>query len=121
MSSPVPDLPLSLSTAAWLPRLLLLMTTQVISVNSNNDDDNKISNPPHLQGQRLLTSHSTTDPQIRDFLVEKQAEWAVDSRATTVTNKMRFIYAVADLPRGPIDFHGNELNSERVVNGEIAI
>uniref|UniRef100_A0A0D2YJK8 CCHC-type domain-containing protein n=1 Tax=Fusarium oxysporum (strain Fo5176) TaxID=660025 RepID=A0A0D2YJK8_FUSOF len=64
----------------------------------------------------------TTDPDIRDFLVEKQAEWAADSRTTTVeTNKKWFTYAVAVFPRGLNDFHGNTLDSGSVVNDEIEI
>ncbi|KNB16633.1 hypothetical protein FOXG_15028 [Fusarium oxysporum f. sp. lycopersici 4287] len=64
----------------------------------------------------------TTDPEIRDFLVEKQAEWAADSRTTTVeTNKKWFTYAVADFPRGLTDFHGNKLDSGSVVKDEIEI
>ncbi|EXL66718.1 hypothetical protein FOPG_17123 [Fusarium oxysporum f. sp. conglutinans race 2 54008] len=63
-----------------------------------------------------------TDPEIRDFLVEKQAEWAADSRTTTVeTNKKWFTYAVAGFPRGRTDFHGNKLDSGSVVNDEIEI
>ncbi|KNB19383.1 hypothetical protein FOXG_22578 [Fusarium oxysporum f. sp. lycopersici 4287] len=62
----------------------------------------------------------TTDPEIRDFSVEKQAEWEADSRATRVeTNKKWFTFAVADFPRGLTDFHGNELDSGSVANDEI--
>jgi hypothetical protein len=64
----------------------------------------------------------TTDPEIRDFLVEKQAEWAADSRTTTAkTNKKWFAYVVADFPRGLTDFNGNKLDSGSVVNDEIEI
>ncbi|EXK76327.1 hypothetical protein FOQG_18928 [Fusarium oxysporum f. sp. raphani 54005] len=70
---------------------------------------------------QLRVAIQTTDPEIRDFLVEKQEEWAADSRTTTVETKKWFTYAVADFPRGLADFHGNKLDSGSVVNDEIEI
>jgi hypothetical protein len=64
----------------------------------------------------------TADPETRDFLVEKQSEWAADLGATTVeTNKEWFTYVVSDFPRRLTDFHGNEVDSDSIVSDEIEI
>lgn len=64
----------------------------------------------------------TADPETRDYLVEKQAEWAADLGATTIeTNKTWFTYVISDLPRRLTDFHGNEVDVDSIVNDEIEI
>ncbi|KAF5721341.1 reverse transcriptase domain-containing protein, partial [Fusarium mundagurra] len=62
------------------------------------------------------------DLATRDFLVEKQAEWAAELGATAVeTNKEWFTYVVSDVPTRLTDFYGNEVNSDSVVSDEIEI
>ncbi|RKK65356.1 hypothetical protein BFJ69_g16359 [Fusarium oxysporum] len=62
------------------------------------------------------------DSAIRDFLVEKQADWAAELGATTVEmNKEWFTYVVSDFPTRLTDFHGNEVDSDSVVSDEIEI
>ncbi|KAF4460560.1 reverse transcriptase [Fusarium albosuccineum] len=62
----------------------------------------------------------TADPETRDFLVEKQAEWAAELGATTVeTNKEWFTYVVSDFPTKLTDFRGKEVDSDSIVNDEI--
>ncbi|TVY74156.1 hypothetical protein Focb16_v005833 [Fusarium oxysporum f. sp. cubense] len=62
----------------------------------------------------------TADSETRDFLVEKQAEWAAELRATAVeTNKEWYTYVVSDFPRRLTDFRGNEVDSDSVVSDEI--
>ncbi|KAH7471445.1 hypothetical protein FOMA001_g13039 [Fusarium oxysporum f. sp. matthiolae] len=64
----------------------------------------------------------TADSETRDFLVEKQAEWAAELGATTVeTNKEWFTYVVSDFPTRLTDFHGNEVDSDSIVSDEIEI
>ncbi|KAJ3455198.1 hypothetical protein MRS44_013798 [Fusarium solani] len=64
----------------------------------------------------------TADPETRDFLVEKQAEWAAELGATTVeTNKEWFTYVVSDFPTKLTDFRGNEVDSDSIVSDEIEI
>ncbi|KAF6527530.1 hypothetical protein HZS61_007832 [Fusarium oxysporum f. sp. conglutinans] len=64
----------------------------------------------------------TADSETRDFLVEKQAEWAAELGATTVeTNKEWFTYVVSDFPTRLTDFYGNEVDSDSVVSDEIEI
>ncbi|KAF9785575.1 hypothetical protein IL306_005849, partial [Fusarium sp. DS 682] len=64
-------------------------------------------------GWAVLAADSAT----RDFLVEKQADWAAELGATTVeTNKEWFTYVVSDFPTRLTDFHGNEVNSDSVVS-----
>ncbi|KAJ3455760.1 hypothetical protein MRS44_017242 [Fusarium solani] len=64
----------------------------------------------------------TADPETRDFLVQKQAEWAAELGATIVeTNKEWFTYVVSDIPRRLTDFHGNEVDSDSIVSDEIEI
>jgi hypothetical protein len=62
----------------------------------------------------------TADSETRDFLVEKQAEWAAELGATTVeTNKEWFTYVVSDFPIRLTDFHGKEVDSDSIVRDEI--
>ncbi|SCO77345.1 uncharacterized protein FRV6_01557 [Fusarium oxysporum] len=62
----------------------------------------------------------TADSETRDFLVEKQAEWAAELRATAVEmNKKWHTYVVSDFPRRLTDFRGNEVDSDSVVSDEI--
>ncbi|KNB15715.1 hypothetical protein FOXG_14138 [Fusarium oxysporum f. sp. lycopersici 4287] len=62
----------------------------------------------------------TADSETRDFLVEKQAEWAAELGATTVeTNKEWFTYVVSDFPIRLTDFHGKEVDSDSIVSDEI--
>ncbi|KAG7403959.1 hypothetical protein Forpi1262_v018619 [Fusarium oxysporum f. sp. raphani] len=62
------------------------------------------------------------DPETRDYLVEKQAEWAAELGATAVeTNKEWHTYVVSDFPRRLTDFRGNEVDSDSVVSDEIEI
>jgi hypothetical protein len=64
----------------------------------------------------------TADSETRDFLVEKQAEWAAELGATTVeTNKEWFTYVVLDFPTRLTDFHGKEVDSDSIVSDEIEI
>ncbi|KAF4334267.1 reverse transcriptase, partial [Fusarium beomiforme] len=64
----------------------------------------------------------TADSETRDFLVEKQAEWAAELGATTVeTNKEWFTYVVSDFPTRLTDFHGKEVESDNIVSDEIEI
>ncbi|RKK61790.1 hypothetical protein BFJ69_g17088 [Fusarium oxysporum] len=64
----------------------------------------------------------TADSETRDFLVEKQAEWAAELGATTVeTNKEWFTYVVSDFPTRLTDFHGNEVDSDSIDSDEIEI
>ncbi|KAM5526897.1 hypothetical protein FOXYSP1_20730 [Fusarium oxysporum f. sp. phaseoli] len=64
----------------------------------------------------------TADPETRDFLVEKQAEWAAELGATTVeTNKEWFTYVVSDFPTRLTDFHGKDVDSDSTVRDEIEI
>ncbi|TVY75336.1 putative RNA-directed DNA polymerase from transposon X-element [Fusarium oxysporum f. sp. cubense] len=64
----------------------------------------------------------TADSETRDFLVEKQAEWAAELGATTVeTNKEWFTYVVSDFPTRLTDFHGKEVDSDSIVSDEIEI
>ncbi|KAI8411063.1 hypothetical protein FOFC_07657 [Fusarium oxysporum] len=61
----------------------------------------------------------TADSETRDFLVEKQAEWAAELGATTVeTNKEWFTYVVSDFPTRLTDFHGKEVDSDSIVRDE---
>jgi hypothetical protein len=63
-----------------------------------------------------------SDSETRDFLVEKQAEWAAELGATTVeTNKEWFTYVVSDFPTRLTDFHGNKVDSDSIVSNEIEI
>jgi hypothetical protein len=60
------------------------------------------------------------DSAIRDFLVEKQAEWAAELKPIAVeTNKEWFTYVVSDFPKRLTDFHGNEVDSDSIVSDEI--
>ncbi|PCD22043.1 hypothetical protein AU210_016026 [Fusarium oxysporum f. sp. radicis-cucumerinum] len=69
-------------------------------------------------GWAVLAADSAT----RDFLVEKQAEWAAELGATAVeTNKEWFTYVVSDVPTRLSDFYGNEVDSDSVVSDEIEI
>ncbi|KAG7429284.1 hypothetical protein Forpi1262_v009593 [Fusarium oxysporum f. sp. raphani] len=69
-------------------------------------------------GWAVLAADSAT----RDFLVEKQAEWAAELGATAVeTNKEWFTYVVSDVPTRLTDFYGNEVDSDSVVSDEIEI
>jgi hypothetical protein len=69
-------------------------------------------------GWAVLAADSAT----RDFLVEKQAEWAAELGATAVeTNKEWFTYVVSDVPARLTDFYGNEVDSDSVVSDEIEI
>ncbi|KAF6515167.1 hypothetical protein HZS61_005073 [Fusarium oxysporum f. sp. conglutinans] len=69
-------------------------------------------------GWAVLAADSAT----RDFLVEKQAEWAPGLGATAVeTNKEWFTYVISDVPTRLTDFYGNEVNSDSVVSDEIEI
>ncbi|RKK38987.1 hypothetical protein BFJ69_g18575, partial [Fusarium oxysporum] len=62
------------------------------------------------------------DSETRDFLVEKQAEWAAELGATAVeTNKEWFTYVVSDFPTRLTDFHGKEVDSNSIVSDEIEI
>ncbi|KAJ0133774.1 Checkpoint serine/threonine-protein kinase bub1 [Fusarium oxysporum f. sp. albedinis] len=64
----------------------------------------------------------TADSETRDFLVEKQAEWAAELGATTVeTNKEWFTYVVSDFPTRLTDFYGKEVDSDSIVSDEIEI
>ncbi|EXM14098.1 hypothetical protein FOTG_17482 [Fusarium oxysporum f. sp. vasinfectum 25433] len=64
----------------------------------------------------------TADPETRDHLVEKQAEWAAELKATTVeTNKEWFTYVISDFPRKLIDFYGNEVDNDSIISDEIEI
>ncbi|TXB98066.1 hypothetical protein FocTR4_00017206 [Fusarium oxysporum f. sp. cubense] len=64
----------------------------------------------------------TADSETRDFLVEKQAEWAAELGATAVeTNKEWHTYVVSDFPRRLTDFRGNKVDSDSVVSDEIEI
>ncbi|KAI8648548.1 hypothetical protein NCS55_01493600 [Fusarium keratoplasticum] len=73
---------------------------------------------PVRSGWAILTA----DPKTRDYLVEKQAEWAADLGATTIeTSKTWFTYVISDLPRRLTDFHGNEVDVDSIVNDEIEI
>ncbi|KAG6999892.1 hypothetical protein FocnCong_v013410 [Fusarium oxysporum f. sp. conglutinans] len=64
----------------------------------------------------------TADSETRDFLVEKQAEWAAELGATAVeTNKEWFTYVVSDFPTRLTDFHGKEVDSDSIVRDEIEI
>ncbi|SCO87583.1 uncharacterized protein FRV6_11710 [Fusarium oxysporum] len=64
----------------------------------------------------------TADSETREFLVEKQAEWAAELGATAVeTNKEWHTYVVSDFPRRLTDFRGNEVDSNSVVSDEIEI
>ncbi|EXL63854.1 hypothetical protein FOPG_19874, partial [Fusarium oxysporum f. sp. conglutinans race 2 54008] len=64
----------------------------------------------------------TADSETRDFLVEKQAEWAAELRATAVeTNKEWHTYVVSDFPRRLTDFRGNEVDSDSVASDEIEL
>ncbi|EXL65068.1 hypothetical protein FOPG_18692 [Fusarium oxysporum f. sp. conglutinans race 2 54008] len=64
----------------------------------------------------------TADPETRDHLVEKQAEWAAELGATTVeTNKEWFTYVISDFPRRLTDFYGNEVDSGSIISDEIEI
>ncbi|CVL09339.1 uncharacterized protein FMAN_14308 [Fusarium mangiferae] len=69
-------------------------------------------------GWAVLAADSAT----RDFLVEKQAEWAAALKPIAVeTNKEWFTYVVSDFPKRLTDFHGNEVDSDSVVSDEIEI
>ncbi|KAM5528721.1 hypothetical protein FOXYSP1_19202 [Fusarium oxysporum f. sp. phaseoli] len=69
-------------------------------------------------GWAVLAADSAT----RDFLVDKQAEWAAELGATAVeTNKEWFTYVVSDVPTRLSDFYGNEVDSDSVVSDEIEI
>ncbi|TXC09755.1 hypothetical protein FocTR4_00004480 [Fusarium oxysporum f. sp. cubense] len=62
------------------------------------------------------------DLATRDFLVEKQAEWAAELKPIAVeTNKEWFTYVVSDFPKRLTDFHGNEVDSDSIVSDEIEI
>ncbi|KAL9561821.1 hypothetical protein ACKAV7_014083 [Fusarium commune] len=64
----------------------------------------------------------TADSETRDFLVEKQAEWAAKLGATAVeTNKEWHTYVVSDFPRRLTDFRGNKVDSNSVISDEIEI
>ncbi|RKK80609.1 hypothetical protein BFJ68_g17704, partial [Fusarium oxysporum] len=64
----------------------------------------------------------TADSDTRDFLVEKQAEWAAELGATAVeTNKEWFTYVVSDFPTRLTDFYGKEVDSDSIVSDEIEI
>jgi hypothetical protein len=64
----------------------------------------------------------TADSETRDLLVEKQAEWTAELRATAVeTNKEWHTYVVSDFPRRLTDFRGNEVDSDSVVSDKIEI
>ncbi|KAF5700296.1 hypothetical protein FMUND_14390 [Fusarium mundagurra] len=57
----------------------------------------------------------TADSETRDFLVEKQADWAAELGATIVeTNKEWFTYVVSDFPTRLTDFHGKEVDSDSI-------
>ncbi|PCD25803.1 hypothetical protein AU210_012239 [Fusarium oxysporum f. sp. radicis-cucumerinum] len=69
-------------------------------------------------GWAVLAADSAT----RDFLVEKQAEWAAELKPIAVeTNKEWFTYVVSDVPTRLSDFYGNEVDSDSVVSDEIEI
>ncbi|RKK47600.1 hypothetical protein BFJ69_g18169 [Fusarium oxysporum] len=69
-------------------------------------------------GWAVLAADSAT----RDFLVEKQAEWAAELKPIAVeTNKEWFTYVVSDFPKRLTDFHGNEVDSDSIVSDEIEI
>ncbi|KAF6515539.1 hypothetical protein HZS61_004280 [Fusarium oxysporum f. sp. conglutinans] len=69
-------------------------------------------------GWAVLAADSAT----RDFLVEKQAEWAAALKPIAVeTNKEWFTYVVSDFPKRLTDFHGNEVDSDSIVSDEIEI
>ncbi|RKK10082.1 hypothetical protein BFJ65_g15382 [Fusarium oxysporum f. sp. cepae] len=73
---------------------------------------------PVRSGWAVLAADSVT----RDFLVDKQAEWAAELGATAVeTNKEWFTYVVSDVPARLTDFYGNEVDSDSVVSDEIEI
>ncbi|KAJ3453540.1 hypothetical protein MRS44_017787 [Fusarium solani] len=64
----------------------------------------------------------TADPETRDYLVEKQSEWAADLGATAIeTNKTWFTYVISDFPRRLTDFHGKEVDVDSIVSEEIEI
>lgn len=64
----------------------------------------------------------TADPETRDFLVEKQADWAAKLGATAVeTNKEWFTHVVLCFPIKLIDFRGNKVGSDSIVSDEIEI
>ncbi|KAF9770208.1 hypothetical protein IL306_012273 [Fusarium sp. DS 682] len=64
----------------------------------------------------------TADPETRDFLVDKQAEWAAALGATTVeTNKEWHTYIVSDFPTRLTDHHGREVDIDSIVSHEIEI
>ncbi|KAJ0127567.1 hypothetical protein HZ326_29331 [Fusarium oxysporum f. sp. albedinis] len=64
----------------------------------------------------------TVDPETRDYLVEKQAEWAAELGATTVeTNKEWFTFVISDFPRRLTDFYGNEVDSDSIISDEIEL
>ncbi|KAJ3455314.1 hypothetical protein MRS44_013914 [Fusarium solani] len=59
----------------------------------------------------------TADPETRDYLVEKQSEWAADLGATAIeTNKTWFTYVISDFPRRLTDFHGKEVDVDSIPN-----
>ncbi|KAJ0128294.1 Uncharacterized protein HZ326_28607 [Fusarium oxysporum f. sp. albedinis] len=135
-SSPATDLPLSPRTAASLPPRLPLQATvgptRLSNIVSNNNSANRFTHlivrgnrrpPPHPD--RISVSGwavQTADPETRDFLVEKQAEWAAELGATIVeTNKEWFTYVVSDFPTKLTDFRGNEVDSDSIVSDEIEI
>ncbi|RKK39371.1 hypothetical protein BFJ69_g18543, partial [Fusarium oxysporum] len=73
---------------------------------------------PVRSGWAVLAADSVT----RDFLVDKQAEWAAELGATAVeTNKEWFTYVVSDVPARLTDFYCNEVDSDTVVSDEIEI
>ncbi|PCD21352.1 hypothetical protein AU210_016318 [Fusarium oxysporum f. sp. radicis-cucumerinum] len=64
----------------------------------------------------------TADPETRDFLVDKQAEWAAALGATTVeTNKEWYTYIASDFPTRLTDHHGREMDIDSIVSHEIEI
>ncbi|KAG7406841.1 hypothetical protein Forpi1262_v018260 [Fusarium oxysporum f. sp. raphani] len=69
-------------------------------------------------GWAVLAADLTT----RDFLVQKQADWAAELGPTAVeTNKEWFTYVVSDFPVKLTDFHGNEVDSDSIVSDKIEI
>ncbi|PNP58253.1 hypothetical protein FNYG_15131 [Fusarium nygamai] len=64
-------------------------------------------------GWAVLAADSAT----RDFLIEKQAEWAAELKPIAIeTNKEWFTYVVSDFPKRLTDFHGNEVDSDSIVS-----
>ncbi|KJZ69179.1 hypothetical protein HIM_11432 [Hirsutella minnesotensis 3608] len=62
----------------------------------------------------------TSDAATRDFLVQRQAAWAVDLEAAAVEISQKWhSYVVADCPRRLTDLRGVEINYEEAVKEEI--